>query len=126
MKKRIWIYTLIGLFVIAAAILALLLSHPFFVQPVEADLQYYLDLPPENDYYAGEPCIPDAQTAVRVGGAIIDNMCNKGAFHIGVTTVEYDRVNRLWKVDKNYLFSQGGSVIIQQDTGEILRALLNK
>lgn len=98
----------------------------FFVKPKETDLQYYLNLTPENNYYSSEECIPNAQTAARVGSIIIDNMCNKNVFDIGFITVEYDDANRLWKINKNYLFSQGGFVVIKQDTGEIVRALLNK
>ena len=64
--------------------------------------------------------------AAKVGGCIIDNMCDKSGFNLGVTTVEYDSENRLWGVTKSYGFAKSGIVIIDQDTGEIVRALLQK
>lgn len=127
MKKRIWLYFLIGLFVMAVVTMVVVSNYAYiFIQPQKTDLQYYLELTPENNYYSSGECIPDAQTAGRVGSIIVDNMCNKGVFNIGFTTVEYDDTNRLWKIDKSYFFSQGGFVVIKQDTGEIIRALLNK
>lgn len=128
MNKRKWIYLAIGIFVIVVATVIAVVSicSYSFVKAKEADLQSYLEMPSENNYYAYEACIPDAQTAARIGSALIDNMCEKSAFDVGFVTVEYDAANRLWRVNKGYLFSQGGFVILQQDTGEVVRALRNK
>ena len=110
---------------VAAAVIVPSFSY-IFIKPKEADLQYYLELPPDNNYYSSGECIPNAQTAARVGSIIIDNMCNRSGFNVGFISVEYDGANRLWLVNKSYYFSQGGCVVIRQDTGEIVRALLNK
>lgn len=127
MNKRIWIYIAIGFLVMIVVATAVVSNYSSaFIKPKEADLQRYLELPPENNYYSSNDCIPDAQTAARVGSIIIDNMCDKCIFNVGFITVEYDGANRLWKINKSYFFSQGGFVVIEQDTGEIIKALLNK
>ena len=127
MNKRMWICIVITiLLTIVVAVTVISNCSYAFIKPKEADLQYYLDLAPENNYYSDKACISDAQTAARVGGAIVDNMCDKSIFNVGFISVEYDDANRLWKINKSYLFSQGGFVVIEQDTGEIVRALLNK
>lgn len=127
MKKRIWLYIAIVLLVMIVVAIAVMSNCSYlFIKPEEANLQQYLELTPENNCYSSEGFIPDAQTAARVGSIIIDNMCNKSVFDVEFITVEYDGTNRLWKVNKSYLFSQSGFVIIKQDTGEIIRALLNK
>ncbi len=126
MKKHKCFYILAGLIGIMTVISLISNFSYVFVKPKDSDLQSYLELNPENNYYYDSECIPNAKTAAKIGGVIIDNMCNKGAFSIGFITVEYDAANRLWRVNKGYLFSQGGFVVIKQDTGEIVRALLNK
>lgn len=127
MKKQICVCVSIGLFAMIVVSIAVVSNYSYaFISAKEADLQYYLEWPPENNYYADEECIPDAQTAARIGSVIIDNMCDRGAFDIGSTSVEYDSANRLWLVNKGSLFSRGGCVVIRQDTGEVVRALLNK
>ncbi|MBR2353483.1 MAG: hypothetical protein IKA76_03155 [Clostridia bacterium] len=66
--------------------------------------------------------------AARVGSAIIDDMCGKGIFNLwSPITVSYDETNRLYRVQKGYsIFNQGGFVILNQDTGEVVRALRYK
>lgn len=128
MNKRIWFYISIVLFVFLLILLGAVLNYSCVIlDQGNANLQVYMEMVPENNFYANKACIPDAKTAAKVGSAIIDNMCNKNGFHFGFITVEYDGTNRLWEVNKAYgLFNQGGFVIIKQDTGEIIRALLNK
>ena len=63
---------------------------------------------------------------VEAGLKFIDNICSETPIIFSITEVRYDEKNRLWKVNKSNLFAQGGFVIIEQDTGKIVRALLNK
>ena len=78
----------------------------------------------ENNFIPDEGYIPDARTAKVVGGQIIDGLTGKKFW--GATTVEYDAENRLWIIYKNYFPSGGAFVVIEQDTGKIIKALLNK
>lgn len=127
MNKRLWFYTSITLFVILVVTVGAMLNRScVFVSQKDTNLQNYLELSSENNFYSSGDSIPDARTAARVGGYIIDNMCDKNGLNFGHVTVEYDAANRLWKVTKSYGFTKGGFVIINQDTGEIIEALLQK
>lgn len=53
-------------------------------------------------------------------------MFDQGAFNFGIIRVEYDGENRLWEVSKSVGLTRAGFVIIDQDTGEIVRALFEK
>ncbi len=68
--------------------------------------------------------IPDAKTAKAVCEPMIDEMT--GNKSLGGVTIAYDAENRLWLVEKSYLFAPGGFVLIEQDSGKILKALLTK
>ena len=97
-----------------------------FIKYKNSNLQDDLDLLPENNYYANEPCVPDAKTAAKIGSAILDNMCNASVFDLfRFTYVEYDEFNRVWRVTKSYVRTSG-LVLIDQDTGEIRRARFQK
>lgn len=126
MRKKIWFY----LFIIQAIIivgLILLTICPSIVisKPKNVDLKEYLDSFSEgNNYLPDAGYIPDAETAKIVGGAVLDELTGNCFF--GITAVEYDEENRLWLVNKGYLFSPGGFVVIEQDSGKIVKALLNK
>ena len=90
-----------------------------------ADLVEYLNqFSEENNYLPDAGYIPDAKTAKLVGSAIIDGMTGEKWF--GETTVKYDAENRLWRVDKGYLFHRGGFVVIEQDSGKVIKALFVK
>jgi len=129
-NKKSLVYVLIALFlsfaVITIVMMALLYSSIGFEKGKEISMQKYLEMPLENNYKSDEGYIPDYKTAARVGGGIIDSMLDKSVFDFGHTTVRYDAENRLWKVTRGYLFDQGGFVIIEQDTGRVVKALLNK
>lgn len=127
MKKSAWLYISIVLFtaLLIMSISALNYSGTF-IKCNNSNLQDDLDLLPENNYYADEPCVPDAKTAARIGSAVLDNMCNASSFGLfRFTYVEYDEANRVWRVTKSYVRTSG-IVIIDQDTGEIIRALFQK
>lgn len=127
MNKKIWFIISLALMAILVMLILLSLNHAcVFVKAKEANLRSELELSEENNFYYKKECVADAATAARIGSAIIDDMCDKGALDIGFVTVEYDSSNRLWKVTKSYLFSRGGYAVIDQDTGRIVRALLQK
>ena len=127
MKKSAWLYISIVLFVALLIMSISVLNYSYvFIKYENSNLQDDLDLLPENNYYADEPCVPDAKTAARIGSAVLDNMCNASGFGLfRFTYVEYDEANRVWRVTKSYVRTSG-IVIIDQDTGEIIRALFQK
>lgn len=91
----------------------------------ETDLVEFLgQFSEENNYLPDAGYIPDAKTAKAVGKPIIDEMT--GNRSLGGVTIKYDAENRLWLVEKGYLFGHGGFVLIEQDSGKILKALLTK
>lgn len=77
-------------------------------------------MPSDNTYHPSDGYIPDAQTAAIIGTEVLGAMCND-TFSIGMITVEYDDVNRLWKANNGNAF-----VVIEQDSGKIVRALFQK
>ena len=125
-KSKWWFYICIvqAIVMIGATVFIAMSAAP--VKPENADLKEYVSqFSEENNYLPEKGYISDAETAVRVGGAIIDNMCEKdGSF--GSVSLYYDRENRLWMVDKGYLFHPGGFVVIEQDSGKVVKALLSK
>ena len=126
MKKKIWFYLCIIQAVIIIGGTLMVSQSAFASLEIEAmDVAAYLDeFAEENNFIPDAGYIPDAQTAKAVGGEIIDNLTGKNWF--GVTTVKYDEENRLWLIEKGYLFSQGGFVVIEQDSGRVIKALLYK
>lgn len=127
MNKKAWFYAFIAAILVVVILIAALFNCSYmFTVAKETDLKNYCESSDVNNYYSDGECVPDAKTAAKIGEAIIDNMCNSGFFSFGVVTVEHDSVNRLWKVSKGSLFSKGGFVIIDQQNGEIVKALLNK
>ena len=120
----------IHLVLILLTALLLIGAIVFFHQPFEArvtqtDLKAYAaQFHPENNYLPAAGYIPDAKTAQRIGSCMIDAMTGNHLF--GSVDIAYDAENRLWKVNKAYLFHRGGFIIIEQDTGRVVKALLNK
>ena len=104
---------------------ALLFTTPSVIYEGEMDVQVYLDdFSEDNNYYPELGYIPDAKTAATVGVAVIDQLTGKHLF--GAVTVSYDPEARLWLVQKGYFPHAGGFVIIEQDSGRIIKALLCK
>ena len=104
---------------------ALLFATPSVTYEGETDLQAYTDdLIEENNNYPEVGYIPDVKTAAAIGGAVIDKLTGKRLF--GAVTVSYDPDVRLWLVTKNYFPHAGGYVVIEQDSGKIIKALLHK
>ena len=126
MKKKIWFYLCIVQAVIIVAGLILTVAPPkYTVDTEDVDLRAYVD-----SFHADNNClpdvgyIPDAETASVVGSVIIDKITGRSRF--GATTVTYDEENRLWMVERGYLFAPGGFVVIEQDTGRVIKMLLEK
>ena len=126
MKKKIWFW----LFLIEAAVIlidgcAVLFSTPFVSYEGEMDILTYVGEFHEDNNCAPEVgYIPDYKTAGEIGGAIIDELTGKSLF--GGVTVQYDAENRLWLVTKGYFPWGGGFVVIEQDSGKVIKALLHK
>ena len=126
MKKKLWFWLcLIETTVILVGGCAVLFSTPYVSYEGESDIRSYVDDLAEDNNYAPEVgYIPDAKTAATVGGAVIDQLTGKHLF--GAVTVSYDPEARLWLVHKGYFPHAGGFVIIEQDSGRIIKALLCK
>jgi len=91
-----------------------------------ADLSEYLE---EAEIYKPQPkqgYVPDAKTARRIGCKVIDNLKNLPDNCLGGATVEYDEERRLWRVHRWYIITQGGYVLIEQDSGKVVAAFLQK
>ena len=126
MKKKIWFWLCIAeAVIILVGGCALLFATPSVTYEGEMDIQAYLDdFSEDNNYYPELGYIPDAKTAAAIGGAVIDKLTGKRLF--GAVTVSYDPEARLWLVTKNYFPHAGGYVVIEQDSGKIIQALLHK
>lgn len=127
MKKKFWFYLCIIQAIILASMIAVFLWSSFSpVHYEKTNLQELLEELEGQNYLPETGYIPDAKTAKIVGACIIDNLTEHSRFRISSVTVEYDEENRLWLVSKGYLFSHGGFVVIEQDSGKIVKALLMK
>ena len=136
MKRKVWFYLFWTQLVLSLVVCAAYVCFDNFAsEPAvkETDIGAYLaerkayeDKYGESTFEQGY--IPDARTAERIGGAIIDSMCKRGWCIGEGTEVEYDPVNRLWKVQKGYVFPRyyGGIVVLEQDTGEVLHFVKQK
>ena len=126
MKKKLWFcLCLIETAVILVGGCAVLFSTPYVSYEGESDIRSYVDDLAEDNNYAPEVgYIPDAKTAATVGGAVIDQLTGKHL--LGAITVSYDPEARLWLVHKGYFPHAGGFVVIEQDSGRIIKALLCK
>ena len=126
MKERIWL----RLCILEAALililgLALILSSRSILYVGESDVSAYLtEYPDAPAHVPEEGYVPDAKTAGAIGGPVVDKMTGGG--FLGSVMVSYDPDDRLWMVTKTYFPYGGGFVIIEQDTGRILLALLHK
>lgn len=126
MKKKIWFWLcMIQAVIILVGGCALLFTTPSVTYEGEMDIRSYVDdFAEDNNYYPELGYIPDAKTAATVGEAVIDQLTGKHLF--GAVTVSYDPEARLWLVHKGYFPHAGGFVIIEQDSGRIIKALLCK
>lgn len=128
MNKKIWFYLCMVCLVILLGIIILICLNMHSPVKVEyVDLSEFLEqFHPTNNFAPAEGYIPDAETAKVVGARIIDNLTGNHDHLFNGVEVKYDQTNRLWYISKGYLFSPGGFVVIEQDTGKIIKALLQK
>ena len=126
MKTKVLFYLCIIQSIIIIVLVLTIVPQKFTVTNTEVlNLREYVDsFDVDNNYLPDVGYIPDAETANAIGSAIIDKLT--GHSLLGVSTVIYDEENRLWMVERGYLFSPGAFVVIEQDTGRIIKALLNK
>ena len=126
MKNKICFCLCIVQTVIIAVMLAVtVFGRDAVYEAEEIDLREYVNsFHEDNNFLPDAGYIPDAKTAGEVGSAIIDSMLGRSWF--GATTVTYAWENRLWKVERNYFFVPGAFVVIEQDTGRIIKALKSK
>lgn len=129
MQKKIWFY----LCIIQTVIIMIFIGGLLFISLPELTAPEYelvdsdelLDsLREDNNFIPDTGYIPDARTAKVVGGEIIDRLTGKTLG--GATTVEYDELNRRWIVHRNYFLNGGAFVVIEQDSGKVIKALLQK
>jgi len=125
MKKNVWLYLSV---IQAVVLLCIILSNALPARFEARDLSKYLTEEYEDDsYLPAAGYIPDAKTAKIIGSQIIAKMTSTGSFRIGDgALVKYDEENRLWAISKSYLFSYGGVVVIEQDTGKVVYAGFTK
>ena len=127
MKNKFWFYLCIIEAILIVIGLFYIISQNVVTEVARADLAEFVgQFDESNNYLPDCGYIPDAKTAAVVGGGIIDSFVPGGGKVLVSTTVTYDEVNRLWKVERSYLFNRGGFVVIEQDTGKVIKALLYK
>lgn len=126
MKRKCWFYLCIIQTVLLLGAVCLAIWPSLTAEKLQkTDLtEYVVQFSEENNYLPDAGYIPDTETAKAVGSVVIDKLTGNSLF--GTITVKYDEDNRLWKISKSYLFRQGGFVIIEQDSGKIVKALLTK
>lgn len=125
MTKKIWFYLSVIQTIILVGIIAVSMWSSLSVPKYKnTDLKKYLEEHKYVNYLPAAGYIPDAKTAKIVGSQIIDRMTGNSGFVISEINIEYDEENRLWLVSKSYLFKNGGIIVIQQDSGEIIKAFL--
>ena len=126
MKNKILFFLCIVQAIVIVGLVIMIIPESFTYNDKEnIDLKEYLEsFPEDNNYLPDVGYIPDAETANAIGSAIIDKLTGKSM--LGGSVVSYDEENRLWMIERGYLFSRGAFVIIEQDTGRILKALLCK
>lgn len=69
-----------------------------------------------------EGCVPNVKAAVKIADAVFDNIGIK----YGVYTVEYDKDEEIWIVQKGWFLMSGGYVLIKKSNGEIIETWMNK
>jgi len=127
MDKKIWFYlSIIQTIVLISILMVFILQNTIPVNFKETDISKHWVLREENDYLPNVGYIPDAKTAKIIGSCVIDNLTGYSRFRINSIAVEYDEENRIWLISKGYIFSGGGMVAIEQDSGKIIRAVLTK
>ena len=132
MKSKVWFYLFWILFVIMFFTFAIMVySHFSASQYKKADVGSYLeDQLAYREAYGGyvpkDGYIPDAKTAAKVAEAIVDATFSDRLNVFPATLVEYDAESRLWKVNVGYLFHQGATIVLNQDTGEVLDIVFHK
>ena len=126
MEKKFWFFLCVfQSIIILSAIFLVIWPSLTISEPQSVDLTDYLShFSEENNFLPDSGYIPNVETAKTVGSSIIDKLTGKSFF--GIATVKYDENNRLWMIEKSYLFGGGGFVIIDQDTGKVIKALLTK
>lgn len=127
MKSKVWFYLCIFQAIIMGLVFTMLLPSFTNKDLQQVDLVEYLSqFDEKNNYLPDTGYIPDAKTAVAVGSAILDELVGNGYSPINSTAIEYDEQNRLWLIKKSYFPHHGGFVIVEQDSGKIVKALLTK
>ena len=127
MKKKLWFYLFIFQFVIMISIV--IINH-FYVPAYKEE--NILDFLNEGQSYTNNEikppdivAIPNAKIAKNIGEAVIEAMKGERLF-LPFTNITYDKENRLWMIVSGSLFDPGGIVILDQDTGNVVTAWLQK
>lgn len=136
MKKWFWLFIVLSIVVIVESIFLIgMLIEPRLRVDLECNLEELL-----NDFSydglimseQGAVAVPDAESAAAIGGAIIDHICEEHGRTVlpwekgSNTSVKYDPNMRLWSVTKGYFMHRGATVLIEQDTGQIINIKFRK
>ena len=131
-KNKIWFYLCIAQAFVLIVVMIMSLWSSYSVPKVKnANLKEYLEETADIGYLPDVGYIPDAKTAKIIGSQLIDKMVGNSRFHPGGVAIEYDEDNRLWLISKGYFYGifalgPGGVVVIEQDSGKIVKAFKTK
>ena len=126
MRKKCWFYICIAQAVVIVA-LVLWCVWPAITTPEVSTNDLNELMSRYNDkanLLAEDGYIPDGKTAKIVGSSILDNLSPKKL--LSRDLLSYDAENRLWRVERRYFPSHGVCVILEQDTGKVVRVFKTK
>ena len=126
MQKKCWFYICIAQAVVIVSLMLWCAWPAITTLEVKTDdlkefMRQYSD---KANYLTEAGYIPDGETAKIIGSAILDKISTKTP--LSSDLLFYDAENRLWRVERRYLPSHGVCVIIEQDTGRVVRVIKTK
>ena len=125
MTRKIWFYLCIIQSVILVCILGIFLWCSLSTPNVQkANLKEYLVKHSNWNYLPDAGYIPDAKTAKIIGSQILDNLNGNSGYIFSRVSIEYDEENRLWLVSKGYSLFRGGEIVLEQDSGKVIKAFI--
>ena len=126
MQKKCWFYICIAQAVVIVSLVLWCAWSAISIPEVKIDnLNEFMSQYNDNaNCFIEAGYIPDGKTAKIVGSAILDKISTKTLFSSDL--LFYDAENRLWRVERRYPPSHGVCVIIEQDTGKVVRAIKTK
>jgi len=124
MTKKVWFYLCIIQAIILAGVITISLWPTSAPKFEKANLEEYLVKHSNRNYLPDAGYIPDAKTAKIIGSQILDNLNGNSGYIFSGVYIEYDEENRLWLVSKGYSLFRGGEIVLEQDSGKVIKAFL--